>query len=263
LFVNIWAPHPPLAVPEPYASLFDPERLELPPNVGVPAANEPWNRRKGVPAQLAEGVTLEQWRKTWAAHLGLTRLADDCIGRLLDALKSTGAYERTIILFMSDHGDHLGQHGMYQKMEMYEQAIRVPMLVKLPSPGSGRRVIEQPVSHLDIVPTLLDVLDLTAPPQQLDGISLAPCLEQGSPLPERYVFSQYSGNPGIGDIRRAVIGSRYKYIYDPDAEAELYDLQQDPLEMTNVAAEPAMQHVLRDMHDALLRWGADRSDWVR
>jgi arylsulfatase A-like enzyme len=154
---------------------------------------------------------------------------------------------------------------MYQKMEMYEQAIRVPLLIKLPLPVGAGREIEQPVSHLDIVPTLLELLDLPEPQkhQRLDGLSLAPCLRQGEALPDRYVFSQYSGNPSVGDIRRAVIGGRYKYIYDPDAEAELYDLQQDPLEMANLAAEPAAQPVLRELHAELARWGADHGDWVR
>lgn len=260
LFVNIWAPHPPLAVPEPYASLFDPNKLELPSNVGIPSEGEPPNRRKGVPAQLASDMTLEGWRKTWAAHLGLTRLADDCVGRIIDALKQTGQYKDTIILFMSDHGDHLGQHRMYQKMEMYEQAIKVPMIIKVPAcPAQTRTEL---VSHLDIVPTLLDLLELTIP-DDIEGCSLKAVLSGEASLPERTMFSQYSGNPTLGDIRRAAITAQYKYIYDPNDEDELFDLQQDPLETINLAKKLQYSEVKNKMKQELIQWGIEHQDWVR
>ncbi len=258
LFLNIWAPHPPLAVPEPYASRFRPSAIELPSNIGVPAAGEPRNRRLGVPAQLAEGITEEQWRRTWAAHLGLTQLADACVGRIIRTLQEIGAYENTIILFMSDHGDHLGQHAMYQKMEMYEQAVRVPMLIK--TPGARLRWYDGVMSHLDVLPTLLDLLGLKAA-DQLDGLSLASALGGGpAPDDDRAVFSQYSGNAGIGDIRRAVITKRYKYIYDPHADDELYDLQEDLLEMNNLAGEPRLAAVRARLRGALFRWARDCGD---
>ena len=91
LFLYLWAPHPPLRVPEPFASLFPPEELELPPNVGCPAEGAPAAYRTGIASQLAEGVTLDQWRRVWAAHLGLVRLADTGLGRVLDTLADTCA----------------------------------------------------------------------------------------------------------------------------------------------------------------------------
>lgn len=259
LFVNIWAPHPPLAVPEPHASMFEPGQLNMPMNVNIPAIGEPGNRRTGVAAQLGEGLTMEEWRETWAAYLGLTHLADDCIGRLLEALKRTGKYENTVILFMSDHGDHLGQHRMYQKMEMYEQAVRVPLIIK--APGAEKRKVDSLVSHLDITPTILDMLDLDIP-GDMDGISLKPQIMAGTPIRDRAVYCQYSGNPELGDTRRAVITEKYKYIYDPDDEAELYDLEADPLETVNRAAEPALSEVRKRLHGQLKRWSLEHHDWI-
>lgn len=260
LFVNIWAPHPPLTVPEPYASMFDIEEVELPSNVAVTAEGEPANRRKGAAAQLAEGLTAKDWKKAWSAHLGLTHLADECVGKVIQSLKDSGQYENTIILFMSDHGDHLGQHRMYQKMEMYEPSIKVPMIVKIPS-GQPEQSVDFPLSHLDIVPTLLDLLDIERP-DGLDGESLKPSIMGKQLILDRAVFSQYSGNRGIGDIRRAMMTRKYKYIFDPCDEPELYDLENDPLEMTNLARQSGFQSIISVYHDKLTKWSRDHGDWV-
>jgi arylsulfatase A-like enzyme len=259
LFVCLWAPHPPLRVPEPYASLFDPEALKLPSNVGLPAEGEPQNRRRGIAGQLAEGVSMDEWRKAWAAHLGLTNLADAGIGLILQALKESGELDNTIIVFTVDHGDHLGQHRMYQKMEMYEQAIRIPMIIHTPDADTG--VIDDPVSHLDIMPTLMDMIGLEIP-SDLDGISLADAVKSGDSLPDRFIFSQYSGNPTVGDIRRAVVTRKYKYIYDPNDIPELYDLENDPLEMHNLAADGNYRPILRELHEKCKSWGEQHKDWI-
>jgi len=245
-------------LPRGYASLFDPALIDLPPNVDQPAAGEPANRRLGIAAQLAEGLSIEEWRRVWAAHLGLTHLADSVVGRVLSALNTTEEEDDTLVLFTTDHGDHLGQHRMYQKMEMYEQAIRIPLILQ--GPGIGVRICDTPVSHLDLMPTLLDHLGLESP-GSLDGISLQPYLEAGTPLPERPIFSQYSGNPISGDLRRAVITRRHKYVYDPNDRPELYDLETDPLEMHNIAADqPALTSQL---HQECKSWGESHGDGVK
>jgi len=262
LLVNLWSPHPPLRVPRPYDELFDPEALELPANVGVPAAGEPPGRRRGVAAQLAAGVDEAQWRRVWAAHLGLLRLADDAVGRVLTAMDETGAADRTAVVFTVDHGEHLGQHAMYQKMEMYEPALRVPLLVRLP--GAPPRRVDAPVSHLDVLPTLLEALGLDVP-EGLDGESLLPAVTEGrAPAggDERAVFACYSGNPAPGDVRRAVVTDRYKYVFDPADAPELYDLTADPLEMTNLAADPARAGVVADLHARCAEWHRAHRDPV-
>ena len=259
LFLNLWAPHPPLCLPEPYASMLDPARIDLPGNVGVPAAGEPSNRRMGIAAQLADGMDEPRWRKVWAAHLGLLRLADDAIGGVLKALDRAGLADNTLTVFTSDHGDHLGQHGMFQKMEMYEQAARVPLLIR--APHSTPRRFETPVSHLDVMPTVLDYMGLPAA-GKLDGVSLRPAVDDGAAPAERPVFSQYSGNGTRGDIRRAVITRRHKYVYDPAAEAELYDLQADPMEMTNIASDPDSAATVAELHALCAQWHRGRKDWV-
>jgi arylsulfatase A-like enzyme len=153
----------------------------------------------------------------------------------------------------------MGQHRMYQKMEMYEQAIRVPLIFRLP--GAGHQTVTTPVSHLDVMPTLLSLLDLPEP-GDLDGTSLRETIAGGGEPPARPVFSQFSGTLGIGDIRRAVIDGRHKYVYDPEDEPELYDLESDPLETTNLAADPARAGLVRDLHAQCRAWHAAHGDWV-
>ncbi len=259
LFLYLWASHPPLVLPEPYASMFNPREIQLPENVGVPAIGEPLNRRRGIAARMAEGVSLDAWRRAWAAHLGLVRLADDAIGGVLNALDESGHADEAAVFFMSDHGDHLGQHAMYQKMEMYEQAVRVPFLVKVP--GQTPRAVEEVVSHLDIMPTLLEAAGLPIP-NGLDGRSLWGCVQRGETLDAQPAYICYSGNPAIGDIRRAVVSGRWKYVYDPDDIPELYDLQNDPLETQNRAGDPSAGGVLDDLHAPLKEWGEACGDWI-
>jgi arylsulfatase A-like enzyme len=209
---------------------------------------------------LAEGLADEEWRQVWAAHLGLVNLADTGIGRVLTALDSSGQSKQTIVCFTTDHGDHLGQHAMYQKMEMYEQAINVPLIMK--GPTIQKQVVGEVVSHLDLLPTLLTLLELPIP-EDVDGLSLAETLTLGYSAPEnRIVFSQYSGNPTIGDIRRAAITQRYKAVFDPADSVELFDLKEDPLEMRNLADNKSY----RDIHQKLLQkcrtWALEHDDWV-
>jgi arylsulfatase A-like enzyme len=259
LFLCLWAPHPPLRVPEPYASRFDPDGIDLPDNVGMPCEGEPSAFREGVPAQLAEGVKMAEWRRVWAAHLGLVNLADTGIGVVLETLHDVGLQDDTLTVFTVDHGDHLGQHEMYQKMEMYEPALRVPLVVA--GPGIAVQKVKVPVSHLDVMPSLLELLE-TDMPHDLDGISLAGVLRKGDAPVPRPVFAQYSGNPVVGDTRRCVVSGRLKYVWSPPDGEELYDLKADPLEMTNLAAFAEHHSMRARLREALHKWGRDHADPV-
>lgn len=96
-----------------------------------------------------------------------------------------------------------------------------------------------------------------------DGVSLLEPIASGTPPPERPVFCQYSGNPTLGDIRRAVIAGRFKYIYDPTDIPELYDLESDPLEMKNLVLDPAYRRTVEEPHRTLKKRSEEKGDWVR
>lgn len=144
-------------------------------------------------------------------------------------------------------------------MELYKQAIAVPLIVHCPGTKAGR--VGGPVSHLDVMPTLRDLMGI-AIPGNLDGTSLAGQILSAGPAPDRAVFCQYSGNLAVGDIRRGVVTRRYKYIYDPDDLLELYDLQDDPLEMNNLAGESGYGGLRRELHEQCASWGRSHGDWV-
>jgi choline-sulfatase len=249
LFLNLWAPHPPLVVPEPYASLFAPAALDLPSNVGRPAAAEPPSRRDGPPARLAAGLSESDWRRVWAAHLGLTRLADDAIARVLDATD----LDRTVVVLASDHGEHLGQHAMYQKMELYEPAVRVPLIAAGPGITRGR-VDPGLCSLIDLAPTLLELAG-AEPLNDFDGRSLVPAWHGGMSEPDRVLPMQYVGNQAPCEPsgqRRGVVTDRWKYVEEPGGTGvELYDLANDPLEMSNLADEPQGQVTRRQLGDVV------------
>ena len=237
LFVNLWAPHPPFYVPPEVMNVFPPDQIELPPNVGQIASGEPANRREGIAAQLAEGVDEAAWRRAWSAHLGLTHLVDEWVGRLLASLAQHGVAEDTLVVFTSDHGDHLGQHAMYQKMELYDQASRVPLIVRGPGVVPAQTILP-PVSHLDLVPTVLAMTGNTGT-DDLDGRSLAATLRGDEPLSEEPVFTQFTGNNAPSVARHGVIFRGHKLIVDTVGGSELYDLEHDSLEMTNRCGDPA------------------------
>ena len=238
MFVNLWAPHPPLAVPDDYADLFDPAEIELPANVGRVSAVEPASVRQSASAQLAEGLGEADWRRAWAAHLGLTRLADDAVGRVLAAAPDA------LTVVASDHGEHLGQHRLYQKMELYEMAVRVPLVVAGPGVAAGR-VEAGPVGLLDVVPTLLEAAG-AEPVTGGDGVSLWPGLRGGSLPADRVIPLACYGNFDLAPPalqRRGVVRGDRKLIASADGE-EWYDLAADPLEMAGADEVPAMREML-------------------
>lgn len=256
LFLYMWAPHPPLIVPKEYWDLFDESQITLPPGTGKPSVGEPANRRKGAAAQLANYPPDHGWKEGWHAHLSLSCLCDAQIGRIRDTLKQAGLSDSTMIVFTTDHGEHMGQHSMYQKMEMYEPAVRVPAIFHVP--GTESRRITAPVSHLDFVPTLAGLLDFKTP-GNLEGHSLKDCILNGKEPEEHPVFSVYCGNHQFGDMRRMIVKGRYKYIYDNVSE-ELYDLAVDPHEEVNLCTDKKYEKTAGQLYDELKEWAARQND---
>lgn len=259
LFINYWAPHPPLVVPKSYMDKFRDCKIIIPDNVGKPAFEEPANRRMSPAAQLADGISGSDWDRVWRAHYALCNYVDNEIGRVIQALKNKGIYDETMIVFTSDHGDHLGQHSMYQKMEMYEEAVHVPLIIKDKRMGKGW--VDNVTSHLDLCPTILDAAGIR-PVTSLDGLSLYDITSNELAYEDRIVFGQYSGNPCVGTIRRAAITKGFKYVYDNDKCEELYDLKNDPQEMINVADKYGYDEVKRSLFKAVREFNVDRGDWV-
>lgn len=247
------APHPPLEIPQPWYSLVQDQEVELPSNVGRWSEGQSPLQLYNLPGFIGSRYSREQWREVWRVYLGLVALLDHCVGLVIEALKREGLYDEALIVFTSDHGEMLGSHCLWQKMCLYEEAARVPLSFKLPGGrGAGTRS-DALVSHLDVLPTLCELLELETP-ANLEGISLAPHIERGEAIERGAVFVQFDGNGARGNFQRGVVSGDWKLIVDlfkDEVFFELYDTRTDPQEERNRAwQEPervrAMLRVLRD-----------------
>ena len=196
-----------------------------------------------------------QIRNARHAYYAMISYCDDLLGRLVETLKMLGVLDNTIIVVTSDHGDMLGERGLWYKMTFFDRAIRVPLMFAGPGIGAGKRVAA-PVSHLDLLPTFADLAaspfdDLTG-----DGHSLHPSLiDKVSPVGE--VVAEYMGE---GYAQPAVMirrGNR-KFTYARDDGATLYDLGVDPLEQNNLARDPSCSVEIAELiAEAESRWDFD------
>jgi arylsulfatase A-like enzyme len=182
---------------------------------------------------------------------------DENIGRVLEVLDREGLADNTIVVYASDNGFFLGEHGLFDKRLMYEPSIRVPMLVRWPAGVKAGRVDGRHIAlNIDVAPTLLDLCGV-AVPAWMQGSSWSPLLNgQSAPWREDFLYEYYEF-PAAHCVRphRGVRGRRWKLIHfwrEPQ-EWELYDLQTDPDETTNLAARPEHAGQLRQMQERLAK----------
>ncbi len=171
-----------------------------------------------------------QWRNLVRSYLACVSFADAQVGRLLAALEESGHAENTIVVVWSDHGWHLGEKGISGKNTLWERSTRVPLIFAGPGVKAGQRC-RQPAELLDIYPTLIELAG--APKRDgLEGLSLAPQLKDAAAQRERPAITSHNqGNHGIRS-------ERWRYIRYADGSEELYDMQADPNEWTNLAGKP-------------------------
>jgi arylsulfatase A-like enzyme len=238
------APHPPLDVPEPWYSQV--KHASLPANVGRWSDNQSPLQLYNLTGAIGVRYTREDWEKIWPVYLGLVALLDHCVGLIIEELKREGLYDNTVIVFTSDHGEMLGSHSLWQKMCMYEESVRTPLYIKFPSDYQPAvKSSTALVSAIDVFPTICDFLGVSAP-KDVSGVSLMPIVE-GKSLDRERIFIQFDGNGARGNFQRCVVEGRYKLIVDlfkDETFIELYDVIDDPQEMSNLAFDDASQGAL-------------------
>ncbi len=260
LLGNFWLPHPPYVVPEPYFSMYDPESLTLPASVGVRYGGESPMHLLHLPGQLGASITAEGWRKLWGVYLGMVRMMDDCVGRVIDALKRKGIWDDALVIFTSDHGEMLGSHRLFQKMCMYEESIRVAMMVKPPG-GKTRGPRDQLTQHLDLAATICDYAGLEVMPTN-QGRSFRGVVESLQAAGREEVFAEYNGNSGRSFQQRMIVTPTHKYIYNHDYEPELYDLTADPMETDNLMTADVPPAEGAQLCDRLQQWMVETNDVI-
>ena len=241
LVVSMTHPHDPYNITRPYWDLYDGVEI-APPRVQLPESQwDPHSRRlRHVCGLDLESVTPEQIRAARRAYYGAVSFVDDQVGSLLGALAEARLADDTIVILLGDHGEMLGERGLWYKMNFFEGGSRIPLIVHAPRRFAPRRVA-QSVSLVDVLPTLLDLAGLEpdgAGPAPLAGRSLLPHLEGGAGHDR--VEGEYLAEGAIAPMVMIREG-RYKFIQCPADPDQLYDLGDDPDELRNLAAAPDQQ----------------------
>jgi uncharacterized sulfatase len=241
LAVGFYRPHTPYVAPRKYFELYPLDGIKLP--------NVPADDRQGKPA-IAFSVKPPNYglgddllkQSIQAYHASIT-FVDAQVGKLLDALDRLGLADKTVVVLFSDHGYHMGDHGLWQKMSLFEGSARVPLIIAAPGEAGNGQASPRLAELIDLYPTLTELCRVSAP-AGLEGTSLAPLLANpnapGKPAAYTLVTRGGQNRPGGPLLGRSARDERYRYTeWDGGrAGAELYDYQTDPAETKNLAAEP-------------------------
>ncbi|MBM4046265.1 MAG: DUF4976 domain-containing protein, partial [Planctomycetes bacterium] len=256
-FMITWSVSPPHAlhiVPDPYYSMYDPARVPFPKSwEDRPEAYQPH-----ISARMGAMMGEKNVREYLRCYYGQVTLMDELIGRILSALKEAGLERHTLVLFTSDHGDMQAAHGMVEKSvpAYYEQIVRVPFLMRYPTIKPGR-VINQHVGSVDVMPTLLEFAGMPIP-KGAQGTSLKSLVEGKTNEDDRPGFSERG--KGERATSRMIRTKRWKYSYFVFRERrELFDLETDLHEMSNLAESAEHRTILADLHKQL-REQMEKSD---
>lgn len=271
VFVSLWGPHHACFVPEPYASMYNPDDVALWPNMRDSLDNKPNIQRRYLRTFYPEAPHLDDdtWRRIIGKYWGFCTFVDDQVGRLLGALSELGQERNTAVLFSTDHGDMTGAHGGFWDKDafMYEETYHIPLLARVPGLTKAGSVCHRLVSNMDLATTALDVAGLLAPVDAsgagaYDGRSLVPLFREPDGAWRDDLMCEFHGHRYLYSQRMVRWGD-VKYIYNASEEDEVYDLRHDPHELTNVLNEPSYRPVVQEGRQRLLKWIDDSRDPIK
>lgn len=285
LFSSYFKPHSPHTIPEPYDALYNDVGIPLPKAVGLD-----YIQRLPLPVQkmVLRGTpryNMDRQRLLWMyrSYYGDMTWLDEEVGATLEELERTGQAENTIVILTADHGDQMLDHGLSGKNVFFEDSVRIPLLVSWPGrirPG----VYSDLVETVDVLPSILELCGLTVP-DHVQGRSFAPLVagERSLYEPRKAQFSEnimpevitngdegyfFTPGKGVGGVRhpdaKMIRTHRWKMNYYVGYGGELYDLEDDPGELTNLFDDPAYGGIVRDLKAQLLDWliTADENDQI-
>ncbi len=261
LAVGFFRPHTPYVAPKTYFEKYPKEQIAVVPGTV--------HDQKGVPAAALmsykkeqDKLTDELRREAKQAYYAGISFMDAQVGKVLAALDRLGLSENTIVVFTSDHGYHLGEHGLWQKQSIFEESARVPLIIAGPGVTKPGSVAASPVGLVDLYPTLTELCDVK-PTVTLQGQSLAPMLKDPAATGRGWALTQVvrgggfrrmGASPAVGDNVRRFFGyslrtPRWRYTeWDEGKEGrELYDHDADPHELTNLADQPSQVTVVAEL----------------
>jgi iduronate 2-sulfatase len=242
LAVGFYRPHTPYVSPKPYFDRYPDKEMPVVQGVKEDQADLP-SPALGSYKKEQDKLTDELRRQCIQAYYASTTFMDAQVGHVLDALERLGLSENTIVVFTSDHGYHLGEHGLWQKMSVFEESARVPLIIAAPNIGKKGGVARDPVGLIDLYPTLTELCEVKAP-ENLQGQSLVPMLKDPSATGRGWAVTQVSrgGNKRQGGrfFGYSLRTPRWRYTEWAQGKQgrELYDHDVDPRELKNLADDP-------------------------
>ena len=270
-FLLAWSchePHHPFVCPEPFISRYRPAAMPLPESRRDEHTVRYLEQRRadGILATV-DNLSDRDLQVMWAGYLGAVSYVDYLVGRLMAALHQENLYDNTLIIFTSDHGELLGSHGMWRKgSAMFEELIHIPLIIVAPGGGGRPRKCAELVSHVDLMPTILDYCGVEVP-AALHGVPISSLVEgNNGPVRTGIAGEYHSANWA----ESAVLPLRmwrtrdYKYVESQMGDSELYHLQTDPVERNNLIDHPAGRETIAEMKSALQGWLDTTGDpWPR
>jgi choline-sulfatase len=246
LMTSFIAPHDPYEPPQEHWDRYEDVEIDLP---GAPPADDAHSRRLRAMCELDTDPPAEdEIRRARRGYYGCVSYLDDQIGAVLDTLAKLGLAEDTLVVFTSDHGDMLGEHGLWYKMSPFDGSARVPLIVRCPGRFAPGRV-GRTVSLVDLLPTFTEVAGVDAPPAA--GTSLVGLLEgRRSDWPNHAVIEYLA--EGVRAPQLTFVKGRWKLIHCPGDADLLFDLDTDPDEVDDRAADPDLTPLVTALRDDLL-----------
>ncbi len=267
-YVNFLEPHTPFHGP--FDLMYDPAEMTFSPNFLAHGDHSTPLRCRILQEQYGN-YPEDYYRQNKARYYGLVSLVDYYVGEMLDTLSACGLDEDTIVVFTSDHGEMMGDHALMHKTVMYEEAVKVPLFMRVPARGQEQRLVDGPVSQVDLVPTLLELMGCEQP-DGLQGYSLLPYLTGEGELGCEDVFIEwqtaegftYIADPrwsqekqaeaGSAEVRTVITPEGWKLNLRRHDLCELYNLREDPYELDNLYAQLDAQDVVDELSARIRGW---------
>lgn len=285
LWLSFPDPHNPYLAPEPYASMYDPAEVDLPPHDSL--EGKPERQRIAHHMSGMHRATEEQLRRAVAMQYGMVSFVDDGLGRALAALRESGQEQETIVVFTSDHGGYVGDHGgMHKSVAFYDALIRLPFVLSWPGTLTPGRLEHGFLEQVDLMPTLLELAELPTPPgvqgrsaadafggsAALRPEAYAECGERRDPVgwedlpfePDGPLDGRYFGWDGFVEgwwgKGKMIRTEEWKYAWYANGDEELYDLAADPHELRNLAGLEEHRALCSGFRDRLLAFCVESED---
>jgi arylsulfatase A-like enzyme len=256
IWLSYYGPHTPIVCSNPWADMYKPSDMRLPPNHDSQINDAPSIYGKGQ-KRFGEMTDL-QHQQALAAYAGYVSQIDANVGRVLDLLRKLKLEKNTIVVYTADHGEYASEHKMWTKpIVNLDAVVRVPMIVKFPGTVPEGKVMQELVGSIDLMPTLLDLAGVEIP-EQVQGMSMTPLLA-GKQVPWRDVVFSEIGYPGKAGGGRNVMARTltHKYVHYENGGKPmemLFDMKADPWETRNVLADAAHAGALDKLRSAFKAW---------